>query len=234
MLETLARIILRYRVASLVILLGITVFMGYTATKVQLSYEGAKILPASDSTYAEYLKFKQKFGEDGTVMVIGFQDQKMWQAKTFGDWYDLTESVKKVEGIQEVLSIARAFQVIRNDSSQKLDFKPVITARPRTQAEVDSLHELLGRLPFYEGLLFNPETNATLMAITFDQKQLNTKDRIGIVRQIKEMADKFAVDNGLTLHYSGLPYIRTAVTEKIAGEMKIFVALALLIRKKTK
>ena len=55
MLETLARIILRYRVASLVILLGITVFMGYTATKVQLSYEGAKILPASDSTYAEYL-----------------------------------------------------------------------------------------------------------------------------------------------------------------------------------
>lgn len=63
MLETLARIILRYRVASLVILLGITVFMGYTATKVQLSYEGAKILPASDSTYAEYLKFKQKFGE---------------------------------------------------------------------------------------------------------------------------------------------------------------------------
>lgn len=229
MLEALARIILRYRVASLVILLAITVFMGYTATKVQLSYEGAKILPASDSTYAEYLKFKQKFGEDGTVMVIGFQDPKMWEAGTFGDWYDLTEAVKNVEGIQEVLSIGRAFQVVRNDSLQKLDFKPIITHRPQTQAEVDSLHELLGRLPFYEGLLFNPETNATLMAITFDQKQLNSKDRIGIVRQIKDMADKFAADNGLTLHYSGLPYIRTAVTEKIAGEMRIFVALALVI-----
>lgn len=229
MLEASARIILRYRVATLVVLLILTGFMGFMATKVQLSYEGAKILPESDPTYAQYLRFKKQFGEDGTVMVIGFQNDRIWNQKTFGDWYELTNNVKKVEGIQEVLSIGRTFHVTRNDSLQQLDFKPVVTARPETQAATDSLRQLLEELPFYEGLLFNKETSATLMAITFDQDKLNTKGRIETVKQIKAMADEFAAANGIDLHYSGLPYIRTAVSEKIAHEMKMFVGLALLV-----
>lgn len=229
MLEAAARIILRYRVATLIVLLLLTGFMGYMASHVKLSYEGAKILPESDSTYAQYLKFKKQFGEDGTVMVIGFQSDKIWTKQTFGDWYDLTANVKKVEGIQEVLSIGRAFHVVRNDSLQQLDFKPLVTRRPESQEEVDSLRSSLESLPFYSGLLFNPDTQATLMAITFDQAKLNTKGRIETVRTIKAMADSFAVANKVELHYSGLPYIRTAVTDKIAGEMKLFVALALLV-----
>ncbi len=229
MLEATARIILRYRIASLISLLLMTGLMAYFASKVQLSYEGAKILPPTDSTYAEYLKFKEKFGEDGTVMVIGFQSDKIFEAKTFKGWYDLTKGVKEIEGIQEVVSIARAFKVERNDSTHKLDFKPLTPTRPESQDEVDKIKKDLEGLPFYEGLLLNPESKATLMAITFDQQTLNTKSRIGMVKQIKDMSENFAAENGLTLHYSGLPYIRTAVSEKIVGEMKMFVVLALLI-----
>ncbi|MFM8432771.1 MAG: efflux RND transporter permease subunit [Bacteroidota bacterium] len=229
MLEAAARIILRYRVATLIVLLLLTGFMGFMATKVQLSYEGAKILPESDPTYAQYLRFKKQFGEDGTVMVIGFQSPKIWDKETFADWYTLTDRVKKVDGIQEALSIGRVFSLVRNDSLQQLDFLPVVPRRPETQGEVDSLRGVLNDLPFYEGLLFNAETNTTLMAITFDQARLNSKGRISTVREIKAMADSFAVRNGVELHYSGLPYIRTAVTDKIAGEMKMFVLLALII-----
>lgn len=229
MLEAAARIILRYRYASLITLLCLTGFMAFMATKVQLSYEGAKILPPEDSTYAAYLKFKKQFGEDGTVMVIGFQSEKSWDQPVFAGWYDLTNSVKSMDGIQEVVSIARAFNVERNDSLHRLEFKPLLTKRPETQSEVDALRTRLSGLPFYDGLLFNQESGATLMAITFDQSKLNTKSRIDIVKEIKAQAEQFASANGLELHYSGLPYIRTAVSEKIVGEMKMFVALALII-----
>lgn len=229
MFEAAARIILRYRTITLITLLTLTVVMGFLATKVQLSYESAKILPVTDSTYAQYLKFKEKFGEDGTVMVIGFKSDKIWEQKTFAGWFELTNKIKAIEGIQEVVSIARAFKVERNDSLHKLDFLPLIKTRPETQNEVDSLRDELMKLPFYEGLLFNPESKATVMAITFDQKKLNTKSRIDIVHQVKGLADEFAADNSIDLHFSGLPYIRTAVSEKILGEMKMFVALALFI-----
>lgn len=229
MLKAAARIILRYRVVSLIILLSLTAGMVYMATFVKLSYEGAKILPPSDSTYAEYLKFKKKFGEDGSVMVIGFQSDSIWQHSILGDWYDLTNDIKAVDGIQEVVSIARAFHVTRNDSLHKLDFKPLISHRPTSQAEADSLRDEITNLPFYEGLLYNPATKVTLMAITLDQTKLNTKSRIGTVNQVKELSEKFALAHHLNLHYSGLPYIRTAVSQKILSEMKMFMLLAIVV-----
>ncbi len=203
--------------------------MAFLTSKVQLSYEAARILPLSDSTYSQYLKFKEKFGEDGTVMVIGFQSENMWSPGVLAGWYDLTNDIKKIEGIQEVVSVARAFQVVRNDSLHKLDFKPLISSRPDTKEKADSLMEGISRMPFYKGLLYNDSTKATVMAITFDQNKINTKGRIEIVGQIKEMSEKFSADNHLTLHYSGLPYIRTAVSQKILSEMKMFLFLALFV-----
>ena len=85
MLATIARIILRHRLLTLFSLLVMTGVMAYFASQVQISYEGAKILPPTDPTYAEYLKFKEKFGEDGTVMVIGFQSDKIWDHKIFSE-----------------------------------------------------------------------------------------------------------------------------------------------------
>ena len=229
MLKAIARIILRQRIPLLIALAVITAFMAYRASFVKLSYESAKILPATDSSYYEYLKFKHRFGEDGTVMVIGFQSPDIFRMDIFNDWYSLTNAVKKMEGIQEVVSVARCFHLERNDSLERLDFKPLLNHRPVNQGEVDYLKNQLDKLPFYQGLLFNNKTNVTLMAITLDQDKLNTKGRIETVNQVKKAADQFAAKNHLTLHYSGLPYIRTAVSQKILSEMKLFLLLALLV-----
>ena len=227
MLETAARIIIRHRIITLIVLLALTIIMAFYASRVKLSYEAARILPLSDTTYSEYLKFKEKFGEDGTVMVIGFKSDSLWSKNVFSDWHELTNQIKKIEGIQEVISVSRAFHVIRNDSLHTLEFKQLQESRPVTQDEVDAVKQELEHLPFYQGLLYNDTTKATVMAITFDQKKINTKGRIEIVAQIRQMSDKFAAEHGLSLHYSGLPYIRTAVSQKILAEMKMFLFLAL-------
>jgi len=203
--------------------------MLYVASFVKLSYEGAKILPASDSTYSTYLDFKKKFGEDGSVMFIGFQNDDLFKLPVFNDWYNLSDTIKKIDGIQEVISIGRSFHILKNDSLQQLDLKPIVAHQPISQQEVDSIRETLYRLPLYDGLLYNKQTNTTLMAITFDQSKLNTKSRIGIVKEIEELGNQFAAKNNIQLHYSGLPYIRTAITQRIVGEMKLFTLLALLV-----
>jgi predicted RND superfamily exporter protein len=229
MLEKIARIILRNRLAMIIALAVITIAMVVLSLRVKLSYETAKILPDDDPTLVAYNNFKQKFGEDGSVMVIGFQSPDMFRLDVFSHWYDLTQEIKKMEGVQEVVSTARSFIVLRNDSLQRLDFKPIVSEKPTTQAEVDSIKSILYTLPFYDGLLYNRETNVTIMAITLDQAKINTKSRIEIVENIKAMGDQFAAANNLTVHYSGLPYIRTAVTAKVVAEMKLFLILALII-----
>ncbi|MBO9640890.1 MAG: patched family protein, partial [Siphonobacter aquaeclarae] len=176
MWRSFARWILSHRIFSLVFLAVLVGFMGFLGTRLQLSYQIARVLPLSDSTQIEYERFKQRFGADGTSMVIGFQDEKWFSLPVYQAWYDLTNDIKSMHGVREVLSSARVFHLQKTDSSWAL--KPLITARPSSQADVDTLKKQLFDQPFYEGVVFNPETRSTLMVITFNEKVLNSKERI--------------------------------------------------------
>lgn len=225
----LANKILRNKITFIIVVMLITVFMGYEATKIQLTYSYPQILPADDPAYIEYENFRKLFGEDGSVMVIGIQDKNLFELTKFNDWYELSTKIKSIAGIKELMSVAKLYNIHRNDSLSKFDFKPIITSPPKSQAVLDSLKEVILSLPFYDGLVYNKETGASLMAITFDKKDLNSKNRIEIVHQIKTMADDFAKKHSLEIHYSGLPYVRTAMMKKVSAEMSLFMGLAALV-----
>jgi hypothetical protein len=57
----------------------------------------------------------------------------------------------------------------------------------RSQA-VDSVkQQQLANLPFYKGLVLSNDGKATLMAITFDDKIINTPYRVPIINKIKQL-----------------------------------------------
>lgn len=98
--------------------------MAYNATNVKLSYEMAKMLPASDSTSIKYEQFRAQFGEDGSVFFVGLQDENLFELEKFNDWFDLTYAIKEIDGVQEVVSLGKLYQLTRNDSLKKFDFQP--------------------------------------------------------------------------------------------------------------
>lgn len=225
----LVRLILRYRFVNLIIIGLITLFMGYKAFNVKLSYEMAKMLPATDTTSIIYERFKDQFGEDGSVMFIGIQNERIFDLDVFNDWYDLTNDLKTITGVEEVVSIAKLFRLEKNDSLRKFNFTPVIRQKPKTQKELDSLKAVILSQPFYEGLLINSKNNVTLMAITLDKNTLNTKNRVALVFEIKDAFESFSKKHDIDVHYSGLPYIRTITSKKVEDELKFFVYMALII-----
>lgn len=229
MWRALSNKILRNRLTFINALLLITLFMGYKASKIELSYEFAKVLPADDTTLVEYENFKKMFGEDGSVMVIGFQDKDLFQLEKFNDWYLFSRDIKNIEGINNVMSLGNLNNLVRNDSLNKFVFVPVMKGILHSQQELDSIKNEIESLPIYEGLIYNKKTGASLMAITFTKKDLNTKHRIEIVKEIKTKGDLFAQKHHLQLHYSGMPYIRTAMMEKVSHEMGLFMALAIVV-----
>lgn len=224
-----ARFILRNRLVIITILLGLTVFFGFYAMKAELSYEAPNLLPAHDTTAVEYKKFKKRFGQDGAVMVLGISDSTLYNVKNFNEWYDLGDRLKEVLGVKAILSVARLQALKKNDSLQKFENFPILSRKPLTQAEVDSVKEVIYDLPFYKGIIYNDTAHTTLMAITFDNKLLNTKMRLEIVDSIKVEVDKFIANTNIGVHYSGMPYIRTAVARMIQSETKLFTLLALIV-----
>ncbi|MFL5765862.1 MAG: efflux RND transporter permease subunit [Bacteroidia bacterium] len=229
MWASIARFILRNRLAIILVLGGITAFFGFYGLKAELSYEAPKLLPDHDTTALEYKNFKKRFGQDGAVMVIGIPDSSLYTLKIFNAWYDLGEAVKTVGGVKAVLSVARLQNIRRDDSLEKFVNYPLLSRRPQSQAELDSVRSEIMQLPFYKGIVYNDTAHSTLMAITFDNKQLNTKNRLSIVDSIRLKVDKFVAETGIKVHYSGMPFIRTAVARKVQNEMTLFMVLAFIV-----
>jgi predicted RND superfamily exporter protein len=203
--------------------------MGYKALNVKLSYEFVEMLPSTDTTLVEYHNFKKMFGEDGSVMFVGIQDSNIFKISEFNDFYDLTYQIKAIDGVRDMVSIARLFYLTRNDSLKKFDFKPVIKDKPKTQPELDSLKNLIYSLRFYDGLLFNQKTNVTLLMITLDKKKINSENRFKLIDAIKSKTEAFSKKYKTQVHYSGLPYIRTVTSKIIKNELILFTLLALLV-----
>ncbi len=222
-------LLLRNKLAFFISIMIITIFMGYRALKVQLSYEFAKILPATDSTFIDYQEFKKKFGEDGNVMVMGFADTNLFQLEKFRDWHEVNKKIKNIQGIKEILSVPTLFRVVRNDSLHKFDFVPLISNPIQSQTEVDSLKKQVYDARFYEGIIYNKETGANLIAITFKKKDLDSERRISIVKEITAIGDTFALKHNINMHYSGMPYIRSALMHKVKKEMTLFCLLAVIV-----
>lgn len=221
--------ILRNKLICIIAISIVTLFMIYETCQIKLSYDFARVLPADDPAYVEYMNFKKKFGEDGNVMVMGYSSPNLFQPQLFNEWSKLNKQIKSIPGIKDVLSINSLYNVYRNDSLHKFEFKPVTTGNDYTKQQLDSIRELIYSLPFYEGLVYNKETGATLMAITFNSKDLNSAHRLEMVRDITTATEAFAQKNNVKIHYSGMPYIRSHVMEKVSGEMGLFMALAVIV-----
>src|ERR1700741_1354339 len=91
-------LLLRNKLAFTSVILLVTVFMAYKTSRIELSYEFAKILPDNDPTFIEYQNFKHQFGEDGNLMVIGIEDKNFFQLQKFNDWFKLSKDIKNIQG----------------------------------------------------------------------------------------------------------------------------------------
>ncbi|WP_240186746.1 efflux RND transporter permease subunit [Pedobacter namyangjuensis] len=225
----LSKAILQNRIVLIIFFLVATIFMAYHAKNLKLSYAGSKILPLTDSVFVKYNAFKKTFGEDGSIMVLGITSPDIYKKDTYNKWALLSEDIQKIKGIKGVLSIGKLFELRKDTINQKFMVSPIPGGVIKNNVAMDSLKNLLQAQPFYDGLLINKKTNATLMAITFDQKILNTAERNPILKEIEAKATAFGEQTNLQVHMSGLPYIRTATSKLVSNEFVLFLGLSILV-----
>jgi predicted RND superfamily exporter protein len=228
MWESIARLVLKYRLFWLLLLLSVTAFMAFHASKVQLSYDFTRTIPTDNPKYREYQEFRQRFGDDGNLLVVAVQTGKLFQSDVFADYVAMTGELKKVPGVDDVLGFSSAVNLIRDTASQKFKALPIFTP-PFTQVRIDSAKAVLLGLPFYRGLLYNAETNAWLTGIRVNKEVMNSRRRIETVGAITREIDSFGLRHDIRMHYSGLPLIRTRMAVKVARETTWFLLGSVLI-----
>ena len=222
-------IILRNKILLLTVLAAITIFFGYHARNVEMSYEYANLLPKKDEAYKDYQKFVEVFGEEGNLIMVGVQDSNFFQLEHFKNWRNLCSDLSEIEGVENLLSVSNTYNLKKDTKKKRFEVEMVFPDTITSQAELDGYAEKFKTLPFYRKLVYNNETNAYLLAITVNKDKMKSKEREKMVLSIQQKCQQFEEKENIKLHYSGLPYIRVVNAIKIRTELFLFSALALFI-----
>ncbi|MEJ7626745.1 MAG: MMPL family transporter [Ferruginibacter sp.] len=223
MWQFLGKFVIKNRLLMLLIFFASTGLMAYYASKVKLSYEFSNAIPKDNSKYKDYLAFKEKFGDDGNMLVIGIQTSDIFTLKNFNAYRQLEQDLKKDPAVENILSIPGAVTLLKDSATEKLSAVKIFNDTLDTQPELDSMAAAFYNLPFYRSLLYNPESNAYLMGVRINKNILNTPQRSKVVADITTAVNKFQNTTGISTHMSGLPLIRTVVADRVKNEMKLFL-----------
>ncbi|MGB0524909.1 MAG: efflux RND transporter permease subunit, partial [Flammeovirgaceae bacterium] len=221
--------ILRNRLFLILLLLSITAVMGYLGRGVQMAYDYAKVVPADDPDMIYYQSFKNTFGEDGNIMAIGMKDSSIYEYEKFNKLQTLKESFAGMEGITEVISVHDLPVLIKNMEEKRFETEPLFKEAPDSQEALDSLLAIFFDTKFYEDQFVNSENGAMLFLVSMNDEYLNSKKRLQLVDDLIERGKVFEEETGITLHYAGLPYLRSVLAGKVKAELEMFLAISVAI-----
>lgn len=240
-----ASFLIRHRLPAVLALFAATVFMGIQIPNLEMQYKYGGILPEDDPAELAHAKFLESFGAEGNVLLIGVEDDRLRTAEGLMQWHALAEEIRAlrvtVDGqptviIDSVFAITNAFEVVKHPTDKSFVLQPLAPDLLDAAGDATITDERAGEivdavrgLPFYDGLLYNPENDATLMMVVFNHDMLNSAKRGRIVEDIIEASDRWSQRTGIQTRLSGLPFIRISLSNKVKGELGYFVGAAIAV-----
>ena len=241
MWKNISKIILNNRILIVFLILVLTVFFGFFATKIKLQYQINKLLPDNDSTFIAYKNFKSNFGQDGLMLVIATTEPDFYSEKKFNAWLEMADSIGNVSvlvkekdtsyyknAIDSIFSEGHLYNIIKDKKEGKFNLVQIVDNYPLSQKKIDSISKVISNLSFYEDIVYKKSSDLHLMMLFLNKEVFNSKSRGTLISEINEIAMSYdhLFENW---KFSGLPYIRSYVMTIIKSELQIFVLLALLV-----
>ena len=229
--ETIARLILRNRILIILLLIAATFFMSTHWEKMRFTYTEANLLPDNHPVNLDYNNFLNTFGEEGNLLVLGIKDSSLFEVDNFNAWIRFSESFVNFNEVESVVSLNRLQDLVKNQTDQRFDLRPILKDSIKSQSELDELKDrLFNRYPFYEEFLYNSETGTVRTAIYLKKNIVNTAERKEfILGEFTNTIEAFEEETKLDVRVSGMPYIRTLNSQLIINEIGKFITAALLV-----
>jgi predicted RND superfamily exporter protein len=229
MWNKLAHIVLKNRLALIISIGIITIFMAYQAKDVEFTYSFFTPVPEDDPDMMFFTEFKNEFGEDANVVAIGIKDSSLYTPQNFRRYKYLSEALLDIDGVIQVVSIPLFQTMIKDTENKKFNVQPVFDEIPDDQATLDSLLVVAVNQRLYSDQIINLSNGATFILISINKDVLNTKNRDTVIKDIELISRAFQESTGIELKYVGLPYIRTEVNGSVKQELIMFLFLSIVV-----
>jgi predicted RND superfamily exporter protein len=221
--------IITYRMPLIIVIGLITLFMGYEASRVQMSYDFARTVPLEDPDMIAFTEFKKQFGEDGNIIAVGMQDSAVFKIENFAALRTFVKDVKKIAGVNDVLGLPSLKMIMKDTAKTQFYLAPVFPDSIDTQAELDSAFMVARGQKIYMDRLVRMDNGATMMLLSIQKEVMNSAAREPMTAALLEAGKRFEAATHVELRYAGLPFIRTVMANQVRKEMSLFLYASALV-----
>ena len=197
----------------------------------RFTYTEANLLPDDHETNLEYKEFLGHFGEEGNLIVIGVKDSLLFTPENFKAWDALSDDLNASEEVELSLSISDLQKLQKRKDTATFEMVPFIQDTVFSNEKLKQYqYELFNKLPFYNGLVYSPSKQSIRTAIYLKKDIVNTPARKDFIDKLLiPRIKRFKDETGITVHTSGMPYIRTLNSQNIIDEIGMFIGAALAV-----
>jgi len=229
--DVVARLILRNKIAILIVIILATIFFSSQWKYMRFTYTEANLLPDDNPVNVTYNEFLKVFGEEGNLVVLGVKDSSLFTVEKLNAWNKLADEFKKRKEVEAVISIKDLQKLVKNNAKERFELEPFIKDSIHSKKQLESLQkELFQQYPFYDNFLFNKETKTIRTVLYLRKDIVNTAARKDFIIDVLESkVSAFENANHLDVRVSGMPYIRTLNAQNIVDEIGVFIGAALLV-----
>lgn len=206
----------------------ITSFMIWKMTGLKIDYGYSGMLPDSDSVSIKLEEFNKMFGEEAGLSFFGFEDPEFYTIERYRDFRKLNQEIRKIDGISSVLSVYEAINLKKNPDKKAFEIYRVFPDSITSQKQLDSLREEFRKLPIYKDLVYSDSSHLFLAVVSMRPDCINTKDRARISMKMEKLVQEYGKEQNIKVHFSGLPYVRTTISNIIQKEFIKFLILSAL------
>ena len=229
--STVANLILKNRIIILLLILGLTFFWSNQWKNIQFTYTEAKLLPDDHPESLIYDDFKNKFGEEGNLIVIAVKDSLLFSEKNFNAWNKLSQKINEYPEVNFVLSFNNIKDLVKDNDNKRFILKEIFEDNKFDLENIAKFKEkIFYDLPFYNKLLLGNQNKTVRTIISLNTEIVNTEIRKDfILDNFIPLINQFEKSTSLDIKVSGMPYIRTLNAQNIKDEIGLFVFTALLV-----
>ena len=203
------------------LILLLTAFFGWSARHIQLDSSVESLLPGDNTDSQYYAEIRQLFGSD-EIGVMGIIADTIYTPQTLQKITRLSNQIKAIEGVDDVISLANAVDPIANVTDP-----PLLMPRiPSTPAELATLRDTLADRPIYLKNLVAPDGRAAAINIFFADMNDDEFLRLGIDDKVVALIDQESGPE--RVYYTGLPHLKVYSTTGMQQDLARFVPLTLV------
>ncbi|MBW2703039.1 MAG: RND family transporter [Deltaproteobacteria bacterium] len=215
-----AEFVIRFRIAIIVLTLGITGWLGYEISTLTVNSDILSYLPQDKETVKVFNQVGKVFGGN-SMGVIAFEasDGNVFSAKALKTIRGLTHEYEKIDGVRSVISITNVLDIKKIEGGLEIGKLVPKDRIPETKEELEALRKYTLSKDMYSGRLVSTDGKYSAMMVRLNEGV----DRSAVGSEIRDTTEKSKGD--LVPYYAGLPLWMVFINEIIFGDMGLLIPL---------